>query len=69
MICRFCAAEAAKTASLENVVTCRKARCSVTDLNPRYCVDHELAIQEEEQRKAMVAATQEAMTIQEGAVD
>ena len=38
-------------------------------LNPRYCVDHQQAVQEEEERKAMVAATQEAMTIPEGAVD
>ena len=38
------------------------------NLNPRCRVDHQQAIQEE-QRKAMVAATQEAMTIQEGAVD
>ena len=39
------------------------------NLNPRCRVDHQQAVQEEEQRKAMVAATQEAMTIQEGVVD
>ena len=39
------------------------------NLNPRCRVDHQQAVQEEEQRKAMVAATQEVMTIQEGAVD
>ena len=40
-------------------------------LNPRYCVDHQQAVRtiQEEQRKDMVAATQEAMTIQEGAVE
>ena len=38
-------------------------------LSPRYWVDHHQVVQEEDKRKAMVAATQEAMTIQEGAVD
>ena len=68
MICRLCSGSGKNNNFIRGCRDMQKSAL-LRHLNPRYCVDHQQAVREEEQRKAMVAAAQEAMTIQEGAVD